>query len=189
MQEGQHGATLSKCRKFNAPPRDCKKAHWGAGHKEKSARPEERAPEKAPLASGGGGDEGECPVCLGPLAECPELDLPRSHRFYAGCVEGAVVVRGKAATRSCRRDRSSCIRKHTGSFLPHANARYDLGVMHRDSQGVPQKFKEAVRWVAKAAAQGIPKAKYIPGALYTNDKEGIKQDLPSALKLFRLAAA
>ena len=51
-------------------------------------RPEERAPEKAPLASGGGGDEDECPICLEPLAEGTALTLPCSHRFYPGCVEG-----------------------------------------------------------------------------------------------------
>ena len=89
VQEGQHGATLSKCRKCKATlycSRDCQRAHWDAGHKGQCVRPEDRAPEKAPLASGGGGDEDECPICLEPLAEGSALTLPCTHRFHPGCV-------------------------------------------------------------------------------------------------------
>ena len=69
VQKGQHVATLSKCRKCKATlycSRDCQRAHWDAGHKGQCMRPGDRAPEKAPLASGGGDDEDECPICLGP---------------------------------------------------------------------------------------------------------------------------
>jgi len=61
--------------------------------------------------------------------------------------------------------------------------------MHRDGQGLPQNFKEAVRWFTKAAEQRHADAHFNLGALYTNGEGGIKQDLTRALKWFRLAAA
>lgn len=107
VQEGQHGATLSKCRKCKATlycSRDCQRAHWDAGHKGQCVRPEDRAPEKAPLASGGGGDEDECPICLEPLAEGSALTLPCTHRFHPGCVEGLRSYGIKQVCPMCREE-------------------------------------------------------------------------------------
>jgi len=61
--------------------------------------------------------------------------------------------------------------------------------MHQVGQGVPQNFKEALRWYTKAAEQGNADAQSNLGLLYANGEGGIKQDLTRALKLFRLAAA
>ena len=61
--------------------------------------------------------------------------------------------------------------------------------MHEKGQGVPQNFKEALRWFTKAAEQRHADAQFNLGALYANGEGGIKQDLTRALKLFRLAAA
>ena len=68
-------------------------------------------------------------------------------------------------------------------------AQSNLGVMHENGQGVPQNFKEAVRWFTKAAEQGNTHTQFNLGDLYMNGEGGIKQDLTRALKLFRLAAA
>ena len=52
-------------------------------------------------------------------------------------------------------------------------AQSNIGVMHRDGQGVPQNFKEALRWYTKAAEQGNANAQFNLGVLYTNEEGGI----------------
>ena len=201
VQEGQHGATLSKCRKCKATlycSRDCQRAHWDAGHKGQCVRPEDRAPEKAPLASGGGGDEDECPICLEPLAEGSALTLPCTHRFHPGCVEGlrsygikqvcpmcreelppgpeqlfeegcrlffplnSCVDRGEASwgslTAAQQRTMDEVVQKWTlAAEQGKAGAQFNLGVMHEKGQGVPQNFKEALRWLVVHESSGARK--------------------------------
>tara|TARA_R110002153_G_scaffold124560_1_gene271124 strand:- start:384 stop:839 length:456 start_codon:yes stop_codon:yes gene_type:complete len=41
-----------------------------------------------------------------------------------------------------------------------ADAQYNLGVMYDNGQGVPQDFKQAVKWYRKAAEQGYADAQY-----------------------------
>ncbi|MCH8347872.1 MAG: sel1 repeat family protein, partial [Proteobacteria bacterium] len=54
-------------------------------------------------------------------------------------------------------------------------------------QGVPQNFKEAVKWYTLAAKQGDAVAQNNLGAVY-RDGEGVLQDYKEAVKWFSLSA-
>ncbi|HDP35609.1 MAG TPA: sel1 repeat family protein [Candidatus Hydrogenedentes bacterium] len=66
-------------------------------------------------------------------------------------------------------------------------AQYNLGVMYRDGEGVPQDYAEAVKWYRKAAEQDYADAQYNLGVMYY-DGRGIPQDHAEAVKWFRKAA-
>ena len=82
-------------------------------------------------------------------------------------------------------------------FLPqaeqgHSLAQYNLGVMYQNGQGVPQDYKEAVKWYRLAAEpdqvnQGVTAAQYYLGWIYQNG-QGVPQDYKEAVKWYRLAA-
>ncbi|NLK41150.1 MAG: sel1 repeat family protein, partial [Planctomycetes bacterium] len=69
----------------------------------------------------------------------------------------------------------------------HAAAQYNLGVMYANGQGVPQDYKEAVKWFRKAAEQGDADAQFNLGLMYANGR-GVPQDDKEAVKWFRKAA-
>ena len=49
-----------------------------------------------------------------------------------------------------------------------AVAQYYLGLMYYNGEGVPQYYKEAVKWYRMSAAQGYAKAQYNLGFSYIN---------------------
>ena len=69
-----------------------------------------------------------------------------------------------------------------------AKAQFNLGVCYKKGQGVPQSFKEAVRWCRKAADQGLANAQGFMGMSFEHG-QGVEQSLDEALKWYRLAAA
>ncbi len=70
----------------------------------------------------------------------------------------------------------------------YAEAQFNLGVMYDNGRGVPQDYKEAVKWYTKAAEQGLAEAQYNMGVMYA-DGEGVAEDYVEAYKWWNLAAA
>ncbi len=68
-----------------------------------------------------------------------------------------------------------------------ANAQHYLGIMYYKGHGVPQDWKEAVKWTRKAAEQGHAGAQNNLGFMY-NLGHGVKGDRAEALKWYRKAA-
>jgi len=68
-----------------------------------------------------------------------------------------------------------------------ASAQYNLGVMYKDGEGVPQDYKTAVKWYRIAAEQGNASAQTLLGAMYGKG-QGVIQDYKTAVKWYRLAA-
>ena len=66
-------------------------------------------------------------------------------------------------------------------------AQYNLAVLYRLGQGVPQDFKEAIRLYALAADQGLPEAQSSLGYMYTHGI-GVQKDLKKALELTKMAS-
>jgi len=59
--------------------------------------------------------------------------------------------------------------------------------MYSDGQGVPQDYKEAVKWYRLAAEHGLAQAQYNFGLAYQKG-QGVPQDYKEAVKWWRLAA-
>jgi TPR repeat protein len=68
-----------------------------------------------------------------------------------------------------------------------AKAQYNLGLMNRDGQGVPQDYKTALKWFRLAAEQGDADAQHNLGVMYGNGR-GVPQDDKTAVKWYRRAA-
>jgi len=68
-----------------------------------------------------------------------------------------------------------------------ANAQCDLAFRYTKGKGVPQDYKEAVKWYTKAAEQGNAKAQYNLGSRYANG-EGVTQDYKEAVKWYTKSA-
>jgi uncharacterized protein len=66
-------------------------------------------------------------------------------------------------------------------------AQYTLGVMYYFGKGVPQDYKEAVKWYRLAAEQGYAHAQFNLGLMYSQG-EGGAEDYKEAVKWFRKAA-
>jgi hypothetical protein len=69
-----------------------------------------------------------------------------------------------------------------------AGAQYNLGLMFAKGKGVPQDYKEAVKWFTKAAEQGLADAQVNLGVMFDKG-EGVPEDYVQAYKWFILAAA
>jgi uncharacterized protein len=69
-----------------------------------------------------------------------------------------------------------------------AGAQYNLGVMYRKGQGVPQDYAEAAKWFRKAAEQGRADAQSNLGIMYANGLGGLPRDFSEALNWFHKAA-
>jgi localization factor PodJL len=67
-------------------------------------------------------------------------------------------------------------------------AAYELAVRYIDGRGVPQNYKDAVRWLTRASEQGLAPAQFRLGSLYEKGL-GVKKDLDQARKLYTNAAA
>ncbi len=69
----------------------------------------------------------------------------------------------------------------------NAKAKFNLGFMYSNGQGVPQDYAEAVRWYRKPADQGDAGAQYNLGVMYS-EGQGVTQDYAEAAKWFRKSA-
>ena len=70
----------------------------------------------------------------------------------------------------------------------HAEAEYNLGIMHDEGLGIPQDHAEAAKWYRKAAEQGYARAQLDLGFMYSYG-EGVPQDYVQAHMWFDLAAS
>jgi len=68
-----------------------------------------------------------------------------------------------------------------------AAARYNLGLMYAEGEGVPKDYTEAVKWFRLAADQGDVDGQYNVGYAYANGY-GVPKDEAEAVKWFRLVA-
>src|SRR5208337_4851335 len=68
-----------------------------------------------------------------------------------------------------------------------AHSQVDLGLFYENGKGVPQDYKEAVKWYLKAAEQGNASGQNNLGLLYRNGK-GVPQDYKEAVKWYRKSA-
>jgi len=69
-----------------------------------------------------------------------------------------------------------------------ATAQFNLGFMYCDGEGVPQDYKEAVKWYRMAAEQGNATAQNNLGFMYCKG-QGVPQNFVEAYAWFNLAAA
>ncbi len=69
-----------------------------------------------------------------------------------------------------------------------ATAQFNLGLMYRKGEGVPQDYKTAVKWYTLAAEQGHADAQYNLGWMYHNG-EGVPQDYVYAHMWGNIAAS
>ena len=70
----------------------------------------------------------------------------------------------------------------------NAAAQTFLGTMYANGQGVPQDYKEGLKWLRLAADQGDAFAQLNLAMTYENGPQGIPQDYKEAAKWYRLAA-
>ena len=68
-----------------------------------------------------------------------------------------------------------------------AAAQIQLGFTYEHGKGVPQDYKEAVKWYLKAAEQGNAIGQFNLGVMYEHGK-GVPQDYEEALNWYRKAA-
>ena len=68
-----------------------------------------------------------------------------------------------------------------------ADAQYNLGVMFKQGNGVPQDYKQAAKWYRRAADQGNSRAQVALGEMIQTGI-GVPQDYKQAAKWYRLAA-
>ena len=66
------------------------------------------------------------------------------------------------------------------------NTTWDM--MYRQGQGVPQDYKEAVKWYRLSAEQGVADAQYQLGFDVFQNGQGVPQDYKEAIKWYRLSA-
>ena len=69
------------------------------------------------------------------------------------------------------------------------DAQYLVGLAFETGEGAKADEAEAARWFRKAALQGNVEAQYHLALLVSKGAKGLKQDWPTALKLFQDAAA
>jgi hypothetical protein len=68
-----------------------------------------------------------------------------------------------------------------------AEAQFNLGLMYRNGEGVPQDDAKALQWYRKAAEQGYADAQYNLGIMYGIGQR-VPQDYSRAMKWYRKAA-
>jgi tetratricopeptide (TPR) repeat protein len=69
----------------------------------------------------------------------------------------------------------------------YAPAQFKLGLIYVNGNGVPQDYREALKWYRKAADQGNAAAQRNLGVMF-GEGLGVPQDYAEALKWFRRAA-
>ena len=70
----------------------------------------------------------------------------------------------------------------------YAQAQFNLGYAYANGKGVPEDYKEAVKWWRKSAEQGYAQAQYNLGVMYY-DGEGVPEDYIQAYAWWNIAAA
>ncbi len=70
----------------------------------------------------------------------------------------------------------------------NASAQCRLGVMYEEGHGVPQDYKEAMRWYGKAADKGNAEAQCNLGSMYGKG-HGVPQDYEKASMWYEMAAS
>ncbi len=68
-----------------------------------------------------------------------------------------------------------------------AAAQFNLGVMYRYGEGVPQETQEALKWYRKAAEQGLALAQNNLGVMVEHGR-GVAKDEAEAVKWYRKAS-
>ena len=68
-----------------------------------------------------------------------------------------------------------------------ASAQYKLGEMYDLGKGVPQDFRQAVKWYRLSAQQGNASAQFALAEMYKNG-DGVEKDLGEAVRWYRRAA-
>jgi TPR repeat protein len=89
------------------------------------------------------------------------------------------------------RERNDADTLHTSLALAEAGnegAQIATGMMYLQGQGVPQDFKEAVKWFRLAADKGNTEAMGFLGAIFHDGGNGVAQDYREAAKWYKLAA-
>ncbi len=69
----------------------------------------------------------------------------------------------------------------------HAGAQFYLGFMYKNGDGVPQDYKEALKWYNLSVEQGYAEAQANLGVMYAQGQV-VEEDSEKAAELFRLAA-
>ena len=69
-----------------------------------------------------------------------------------------------------------------------AEVQSELGEMYSEGNGVPQNYKEAVKWYTKAAEQGNAPPQAMLGVMYDNGY-GVPKDLVHAYAWYKIAIA
>ena len=68
-----------------------------------------------------------------------------------------------------------------------AVAQFELGILYRKGEGVPQSYEKALNWYLLAAKQGHPDAQNSLGVMHVKGL-GVPQDYKEAFKWFMLSA-
>jgi len=76
----------------------------------------------------------------------------------------------------------------TAAESGEASAQYNLGVVHKNGDGVPRNDKMALKWWTLAAQQGHPKAALNVGVMYQRG-DLVPRNIATAIKWFSLAGA
>ena len=75
------------------------------------------------------------------------------------------------------------------SYKNNAKAKYNLGAMYQNGDGVRQDYKKAKEWFEKSAAKNYAPAQFNLGIIYGTGKRGVKQDYKKAKEWYEKAAA
>jgi len=70
----------------------------------------------------------------------------------------------------------------------NTEAQIKLGQMYLDGQGFTKNYAEAIKWIGKAAEQGIAKAQHMLGGIYFIGGPGVPKNYVEAMKWYRKAA-
>jgi TPR repeat protein len=110
--------------------------------------------------------------------------LPVSTRLLAQDSNTNTTTKGKTTTTDPNDPFEETLKK---AGAGDAWAQCNLGVMYDNGQGVPQDYKEAVKWYTKAAEQGYASAQYNLGVMNAEGR-GVPQDYKEAVKWFSKVA-
>jgi localization factor PodJL len=160
-----------------------------------SVKPEQDAsqPAAAPVEEGDDGPSGDtaAPVLFAPQAATAE---PRPVEITASIPPKAAEPAPRADVPLPQGRPADDMPAETQSPLVAAAgggdpaAAYELAVRYIEGRGVPQSYKDAVRWLTRASEQGLAPAQFRLGSLHEKGL-GVKKDLNQARRLYTTAAA
>ena len=94
----------------------------------------------------------------------------------------------KQESEKVRRFKATKIRAEQGDANTQYDAQYELSAMYFGGYGTPKNYKEAVKWLRKAAKQGNPLAQFDLGEMYYYKGRGVPKDKVKAAKWYHKAA-